>query len=162
MISMITAFDLNGLIGYQNELPWRLPADLAYFRKVTAGHTVVMGRKTADSLHGPLPDRKNIILSREKMAMKGFIVENSIENIFRHYRHDNIFVIGGSQIYEQFLPYTQYLYATVIESEFLGDAYFPSVKWNEWSMISSEMHLADERNGYPYSFNIYKRIHGRN
>jgi dihydrofolate reductase len=151
--------DRNYLIGKENGLPWNLPADMTHFKRNTLGKTIVMGRKTADSLPNPLVGRNNIVLSRQQMAMKGFVIENSVENILKHYRGSDIFVIGGAEIYRAFLPYADRLIITRILDYFEGDTHFPieDVKWEQWDLSHAESHMPDERNKYSYIFQTYTK-----
>jgi len=161
MISIITAFDNNYLIGKGNELPWSLPNDLKYFKQRTEGHIVVMGRTTFESIGKPLPNRTNIILTRDPMyQVEGCYTYNSIEAIMYEYQNyaepdEEIFVIGGREVYKQFLPYADKLYITEIDHEFEGDVYFPELDLDEWRIIQSEHGIRDEKNPYDYYFNVY-------
>ncbi|MFY9177159.1 MAG: dihydrofolate reductase [Caldicoprobacterales bacterium] len=164
MISLIVAMDRNRLIGNNNRMPWRLPKDLAYFRQLTLGHTVVMGRKTFESIGKPLDGRKNIILTRNKEYFKeGCIIAHSIDEVFRDIRNESeCFIIGGAEIYSAFLPYAEKLYITYIDHEFEGDTYFPQINNKEWEMVSRISGKRDYKNPYDYYFKVYKRKKGSN
>ncbi|MCC3357084.1 dihydrofolate reductase [Bacillus sp. REN16] len=161
MISLLLAMDKNQLIGKDNDLPWRLPADLAYFKRVTMGHAIIMGRKTYDSIGRPLPGRENIIVTRDtSYKAEGCKVIHSIDEIvkLREETDQELFVIGGAEIFKMILPYSDRLYITEIEEEFEGDTYFPAFNKNEWKVISKEKGIKDEKNPYDYTFIVYEKI----
>jgi dihydrofolate reductase len=162
MISIITAYDQNRLIGNDSSLPWHIPADLKYFKQLTEGRIVVMGRKTFESLGKPLPNRINIVLTNNKESFysRGCLVFDSLYallNFIDIFSDEEVFIIGGSSIYSQFLPYVNRLYVTKIEHEFEGNTYFPDFNEDDWKMISSTKGIKDENNPYDYYFNIYER-----
>lgn len=158
MISIIVATDRNNLIGKDNDLPWRIPADLAYFKKVTLGSTIVMGRKTYESIGKPLPNRRNIILSRQDFHADGCETLHSIEEVKSLNMDDEeLFVIGGAHIFKETLPIADFLYLTYIDEEFEGDTYFPEVNEQDWELVSSEKGMKDEKNPYDYYFKKFKR-----
>ncbi|WP_453995627.1 dihydrofolate reductase [Bacillus nitroreducens] len=161
MISLLVAMDKNRLIGKDNDLPWRLPADLAYFKRVTMGHPIIMGRKTYDSIGRPLPGRENIIVTRDtSYKMEGCKVIHSIDEILKlNEEHDQeLFVIGGAEIFKEILPYSDRLYITEIDEEFEGDTYFPAFDKSEWKVISEEKGVKDEKNPYDYTFMVYEKM----
>ncbi len=159
-LSIIAAIDKNQAIGYQNNLLCYLPADLKHFKQLTMGHSIVMGRKTFESLpKGALPNRKNIVLSRNK----SFNCENcttirSIDELY-NLQHDKeeIFIIGGAQIYELFIDKVHKLYLTHIHHEFKADTFFPEFKLKDWEIIEKNDFEPDDKNKYPFSFVTYKR-----
>lgn len=158
MISIIVATDKNNLIGKDNDLPWRIPADLAYFKKVTLGSTIVMGRKTYESIGKPLPKRRNIILSRQEFHADGCETLHSIEEVERfNVDGEELFIIGGAHIFKETLPIADFLYLTYIDEEFEGDTYFPEVNEHDWELVSSEKGIKDEKNPYDYYFKKFKR-----
>lgn len=162
MIKIIVAMDKNGLIGNQGDLPWRLPADLAHFKKVTMGYPILMGRKTWDSLpRKPLPGRRNWVLTRDaswkETGALPLTNTNHIREIFT-FSNKPLFVIGGSDIFKMLIRYTKELYVTHIDYEFEGDTYFPDMDWENWECISSEDGIIDEKNPYPHKFCIYRRV----
>jgi dihydrofolate reductase len=159
MISIIVAMDRNHLIGKDNDLPWRIPADLAYFKKVTSGSTIVMGRKTYESIGKPLPNRRNIILSRKDFFAEGCETLHSLEEV-KSMEEDNkeLFIIGGAHIFKEALPFADLLYLTYIDEEFEGDTYFPTLDEREWDLIFEEKGMKDEKNPYDYFFRKYKRL----
>jgi dihydrofolate reductase len=161
MISLLVAMDKNQLIGKDNDLPWRLPADLAYFKRVTMGHPIIMGRKTYDSIGRPLPGRENIIVTRDtSYKAEGCKVIHSIEEIVKMNQQTDqeLFVIGGAEIFKEILPHSDRLYITEINEEFEGDTYFPAFDKAEWKVISEEQGIKDEKNPYDYTFLVYEKI----
>jgi dihydrofolate reductase len=161
MISLLVAMDKNRLIGKDNDLPWRLPADLAYFKKITMGHSIVMGRKTYESIGRPLPGRENIIVSRNKdYEAPGCKVINTTEEILQleaEQEHKELFVIGGAEIFTEVLPFANKLYITMIDEIFDGDTFFPEVGKEEWMLISEEQGIKDDKNPYLYYFQVFER-----
>ncbi|RNB59368.1 dihydrofolate reductase [Brevibacillus gelatini] len=158
MISIITAFDRNRLIGNNNSLPWKLPRDLAYFKEKTLGKVVVQGRKTFESLKKPLFDRTNVILtSRPDFHVEGCYVSHSVKDILERYRNeDEVFVIGGASVYKQFLPHTSRIYITFVDAEFEGDTYFPVFDMNDWELVSMKKGIKDEQNKHDHTFFVYE------
>lgn len=156
MISIVVAMSKNNIIGFQNRLPWHLPADLKHFRQLTLNKTVVMGRKTFESIGRPLPQRENIILSRQPLQIEGCKVISDLKELPVN---KDIMIIGGAQIYALTLPIVNHLYITWIEGDFKGDTFFPKIAWNNWEMISKKSHLPDNKNPYVYHFTHYQRIH---
>lgn len=161
MISLIVAMDKNRLIGKNNDLPWHLPADLKYFKEVTTGHKIIMGRKTFESIGKPLPGRENIILtSNPSYSVEGCTVYHSIEQCLDRIHSDQVaqfFVIGGSVVFQEFLPYVSRLYITEIEGEFDGDTYFPPLRKEEWVLKSVKEGVVDDKSRYPHRFAVYER-----
>ncbi len=167
MISLIAAKSRNNVIGNNGALPWRLPADLARFRKLTAGHPAVMGRKTYESivdvLGGPLPNRTNVLVTRDGESIAhhaNVIVVHSIDDALVHAQQidTEVWVIGGGEIYRQTLPFADRLYITEVDTECEGDAYFPDYTLADWKEISREEHMADEENEFNYTFVVLERI----
>ncbi len=162
MIAAIVARSKNGVIGVNNDLPWDLPGDRKYFRDVTRAHSVIMGRKTAESIaarfgHG-LPDRENIVVTRDAdYQLDGFTVVHSIGEALQTAGSDG-FVVGGEQIYAQALPYCDRLYVTEVDTDIAGDAYFPDFDTAEWREVSREVHQKDEKNDYAFDFVVYDRV----
>ena len=158
-LSIIVAMDDNQLIGKDNALPWHLPADLGYFKKTTTGKTVLMGRKTYESIGRPLPNRRNVIVSRNnEFQAEGCEVVDSIDAALELAKNDDeVMVMGGASFYEQMLPNADRLYITKIEGEFEGDAHFPNFDRSEFTEISRESHTPDEKNQYNYHFTILER-----
>ncbi len=158
-LSIIVAMDNNHLIGKDNGLPWHLPADLAFFKKVTTGHSIVMGRKTYDSIGRPLPNRRNIVITRNvDVSIEGCEVFNSIDDALDSAKEEKeVLVIGGANLCQQVLARVGRLYITHIEGVFEGDTYFPNYDANDWREISRESHLPDEKNPHHYHFIILER-----
>jgi dihydrofolate reductase len=157
MISIIVAAGDNRVIGKNNQLIWHLPADLKRFRQITTGHAVIMGRKTFDSINKALPGRTNIIVTRQKdFEKENCLVADSLEHAIELCKNDNeVFIIGGAQIFEQAIPVTDKIYLTQIHQSFDGDVFFPALDHHQWKVISKEDHAADEKNKYDYSFINY-------
>lgn len=149
----------NGVIGKNNTLPWRLPADLRYFRQLTTGHPIIMGRKNYEDIGKPLPGRTNIVVTRQgAYTAPGCIVVNSIEQaLMTAAAADEVFVIGGADIYRQTLNAADRLYITEIDADIDGDTFFPEFDRSRWREVRRERHAADELNPYPYSFVLLER-----
>lgn len=159
MIAIIAAMDRHRVIGKENSLPWRLPADLSHFRELTWGHTVIMGRKTMESLGRPLPGRKNLVLTHNPQQHRvGFTMISSIKPVLKLAEVETVFVIGGESVYHLFLPYAQRIYLTVIDESFQGDAYFPQIDPGDWQMVSERVGIKNNDNPYPYVFRLYQRL----
>lgn len=159
IITLIWAQGENGVIGRDNALPWRIPADMAYFRRETVGKTVVMGRKTWESFGSkPLKDRKNIVLTRDvSYTADGADVVHSIEDALSAADGEEVMIIGGSEIYALSLPIADRLRVTRVRESFEGDAVFPTVDWSSWLLVCSEEGIRDEKNVYRYEFEVYER-----
>ncbi|MFT3654340.1 IS1595 family transposase ISSsu9 [Bacillus sp. B01(2024)] len=159
MISFIFAMDENRLIGKDNDLPWHLPDDLAYFKKVTTGHTIVMGRKTFESIGRPLPNRRNIVVtSRDESLFQGCTVASSAEEVLKLIPgNEECFVIGGAQLYSALFPYADRLYMTKIHHVFEGDRFFPEFNEAEWELTSRRQGVKDEKNPYDYEYLVYEK-----
>ena len=159
LVSIIAAMDRNRLIGNNNQLPWHLPADLAHFKRVTMGKPIIMGRKTYESIGRPLPGRTNIVLTRSPdFNAEGVLIANSLQQALDYVAvEEEVMVIGGSTIYELALPRADRLYLTYVEDSFEGDAWFPDFDLEQWSIVASEEHSADEKNSSAYRFVTYAR-----
>lgn len=159
MISFLLALDRNNLIGKDNSLPWHLPADLKYFKETTMGKTIVMGRKTYESIGKPLPGRKNIVLTRDlNYKAEGCSVVHSPEDVLKGEQlGDEIFVIGGDAVFKAFEPYVSRLYLTKIDYEFDGDTYF-TMDYTDWKVGSEKEGTIDEKNLYPHRFVVLERL----
>jgi dihydrofolate reductase len=157
-LSIIAAMAENRVIGRNNGLPWKLPADLQRFKRLTMGHTLLMGRKTFESIGRPLPGRTMLVMTRQKdFTAEGVQVAHSLEEAVRMSSDQELFVAGGAQLYQQTLAECQRLYLTFIGAEFEGDAFFPKIHESQWLLVSEESHEPDEKNAYPYCFRIYER-----
>ena len=151
--TLIAAMDNNRLIGADGDLPWRLPKDLQLFKKNTFGKKILMGRKTCESLPGPLPGRKNYVLSRSNFSRDGFICINNPD--YLDYLDEEIMVIGGAGIYQLYLQKASAMILTFINHEFSGDTYFP--QWNSdlWQETSAEHHPQDTENSHEFWMKKY-------
>ena len=157
-INIVVAIAANNAIGKNNKLLWHLPKDLKHFKELTTGHTVIMGRKTYDSVGKPLPNRRNIVVTRQNINIPGCEVVNSLEDALQlGAQEKELDIIGGAEIYRQALPLTNYIYLTIVHQHFDGDTYFPEINYDEWQEISREDHEPDEKNNLPYSFITLKR-----
>ncbi|WP_400241843.1 dihydrofolate reductase [Niallia sp. JL1B1071] len=161
MISLIVAMDRNNVIGVNNQLPWHLPEDLKYFKKVTTGHPIVMGRKTRDSIGRNLPNRENVIITRNPdYICEGCTIIHSIDEFYKWsfaHREEEIFVIGGAELFAETISKTDRLYITRIDHEFDGDTFFPALNWQEWELVSEQKGIEDEKNLYSHVFYVYER-----
>lgn len=160
MISLVVAAAENGVIGVDGQLPWRLPDDLKYFKRLTTGKPVLMGRKTFDSIGRPLPDRLNIVMTRNAdIPAPGCAVAASPESAIELAgQADEIMVIGGATIYEQFAAIADRIYLTRVHAHVDGDAFFATPDPAVWQQTSSEHHAADERHAYAFDFVVYERL----
>jgi dihydrofolate reductase len=158
-IALIAAIADNGVIGADNGLPWRLPEDLKHFRRLTPGHSIIMGRKTWESIGKPLYGRQNIVVSRNaEFRADGAQVADSFEHALAlPTLPDPVFVIGGAAIYRAALPSAQLLYLTEIRRSFAGDAHFPEYAHEAWQEISRESRRMDGAQGFTYDFAAYER-----
>ena len=159
-LSIVVAMDDNRLIGSKNQLPWHLPADLAYFKKLTTGKSILMGRKTYDSIGRPLPNRRNIVITRNSnISIPGCEVVSSIDHALELTKEDlEVMVIGGASLCEQLLPKINRLYITKIDGEFEGDVFFPKYDDFDWLEVSCESHPKDNSNAYSYKFIVLDRV----
>lgn len=158
-ISLIVAKSKNNVIGNNNQLPWRLPADLAHFKKMTIGKPIIMGRKTFESIGRPLPGRRNIVVSRDKQLMiAGCEVFHSIDDALNAVKTEQeVIIIGGANLYGQVLNRAHCIYMTVIDAAFEGDAFFPELNQDHWKLVSEKKYTADEKNKYSYVFLVFER-----
>ncbi len=159
ILSLIVATAKNNVIGKDNKMPWHLPADLAYFKKVTLGKPVIMGRKTFESIGRPLPKRRNIVITRDQgYQATGIDIVNSIDEALSLVSNvEEVMVIGGGSIYQHCLPQADRLYITHIDADIAGDTFFPHYDLAQWQLISCENYLADEKNAYDMKFCCYQR-----
>jgi dihydrofolate reductase len=158
IISAIVATAKNGVIGKAGGLPWYLPADLAHFKQTSVGHPVIMGRKTHESIGKALPDRQNIIITRDKnYRAEGCEVVGSIDQALQTANGaDEVFIIGGQSIYELAMPKLDMIYLTKIAADIPGDKYF-LYNSAEWREVTAERHAPDEKNRYSYEFIVLQR-----
>ena len=159
-ISLIVAMGTGRVIGHQGEIPWRLPADLAHFKKTTLGQPIVMGRKTWESIGRPLPVRRNIVLSRSEMTAEGAECFTSVDEVLRSCTPEEgeVFIIGGGEIYSLFLSMAQKVHLTEVEGDFHGDAFFPELPAGDWQEVSRETRPADAKNPHTCHFLLLERI----
>jgi dihydrofolate reductase len=158
-LSIIVAMSSSRAIGINNTLPWHLTEDLKHFKSLTTGHTIIMGRKTYESIGKPLPNRRNIVVSRNLNTFyDGVEIVHSLEDAFSISSNDEeVFIIGGSNIYEQSLNLVEYLYLTEIAKAFEGDAFFPEIDKSLWTESSRETHVSSD--GLEFSFvSLQKKI----
>ena len=160
--SLVVAMDRNRVIGRDNALPWRLPADLAYFKRVTMGHPVVMGRRTYESIGKPLPGRLNIVVSRNPgFRAAGCTVVGSLDEAWRAAGNaPEVCVIGGTSLFAEALPVADRIHLTEVGAEVAGDTWFPEFDRAEWSEREVERHAADERHAYPFRIVVLERKRG--
>ena len=161
MLSIIVAMSKNNVIGKDNKIIWHMPEDLKRFKELTTGHTIIMGRKTFESLGRVLPNRKHIVITHDlnyKVDDENVEIVHSIEDV-KKYVEDNEenFVIGGAIIYRQLMDLANKMYVTVINEEFVGDAYFPKIDEEIWKVEERIPGIKDEKNIYDYEFITYKR-----
>lgn len=153
IISAIVAIAENHAIGKNNQLLWYLPNDLKHFKQITSGHTVIMGRKTYESVGKPLPNRRNVIITRQKIEIPGCEVVNNIDAALGLCAAEQeAFIIGGAEIYKLAMPLTDRIYLTIVHRSFEGDAFFPPISISEWAETERQDFEADEKNNIPYSF----------
>ena len=164
-VSAIVAISNNRVIGSDNDIPWYLPADLKYFKKVTLNHHIIMGRKTFESIGRPLPKRTNVVLTRDLFFMAtNCLVTHSIEQALQlaaDNGEEEVFIIGGGQIYELAMPLLDRLYLTEVDVDIPEDqpvVKFPELPEEEWKEVSAEAHVPDEKNKYGYVFKIFERV----
>lgn len=159
-LSIIVAIAENNAIGKENKLLWSMPEDMKHFREITSGHPVIMGRKTFESIGRLLPNRRNVIITREQnYKIENAEIKHSLEEAFDLFKdkNDEVFIIGGAEIYKQALPYADKLYITKIEQNFEGDAFFPEIDEKIWQETSREEHEPNEKNLYKYTFLVYTK-----
>jgi dihydrofolate reductase len=163
LVSIIAAVAENGVIGLDGKLPWHLSADLRRFKRLTMGHTLIMGRRTWESISRPLPGRRMIVVTRQanyRPEAPGIKVASGLEISLAFAAvagGEEVFVIGGAELYRHALSRSDRIYLTRVDADVTGDTYFPHVNWNEWQLVESEKHAADERNEFAYAFEIYER-----
>jgi len=158
-VSLIAAVAANGVIGADNRLPWRLPADLARFKTLTWGKPILMGRKTHESIGRPLPGRLNIVLSRNPAyrAAACCVVKDYAQALSMAHGAEELMVIGGASLYQDFLDVADRMYLTVIEKNFQGDAYFPSYEVDDWTEVEHLKMRGDESVDFDYFFKVMER-----
>lgn len=160
MLSLLVAVAENGVIGRQNDLPWRLPDDLKRFKALSLGKPVIMGRRTYESIGRPLPQRANIVVSRQPgLAIEGCIVVGSLDEALAAAREaPEILVIGGAEIFREALPRANRIYLTRVHADVEGDVHFPALAPDQWRELDVEHHPADERHAHAFSFILLERV----
>jgi dihydrofolate reductase len=167
MFSLVVAMSENHVIGRNNALPWHLPADLKYFKELTTGHVVIMGRKTFESIGSkPLPKRPTVIVTHDHSFApgQGVRVAHTLEDALRIANEINgepikqVFVLGGAQIFRQAIPVADRLYVTLVHAHIEGDTYFPEIDQACWKLVGDQRREADEKNAYAMSFQVYERV----
>ena len=159
-LAFFLAMDEQHGIGYQNQLPWHMPADLKYFKKFTLGKPILMGRKTFASIGKPLPGRENIVITRDPTyrALGCTVYHSPKLALAALQAHQEVMLIGGAELFTQLLPQAELIYLTRIHAVFTADVYFPAWNENEWQLVSEEKHQPDSKNPYPYTFMTYQRL----
>lgn len=160
-IAAIAAMSENRVIGQDNKLPWTLPEDWANFHRVTKGKAFIMGRKSYESEDALISSYKNVILSRQKglsLVEHCQLAESPAEALALLQDEEEVFILGGSSIFEQMMPSCNQLYLTIVHHTFVGDAYFPEVDWSQWKLTKSVYHPIDEQHAYAFSLNEYARL----
>ena len=159
MVSIIVAIAQNGTIGDKNSLLWHIKEDMRFFRTTTSGHAVVMGRKSFESLGSrPLPKRTNIVITRADREFEGALTAHSLEEAIRLAEGDEeIFIIGGAQIYREALRIADRMYITRVMHDYEGDTSFPDIDLSEWELVAEEKHDRGEEYEYPFAFLTYER-----
>ena len=163
-IALIVAASQNNVIGLDNQLPWHLPEDLQYFKAVTMGKPILMGRKTYESIGRPLPGRTNIVLTRDaNWSAEGVVVVNDLDSARAASEKacvaagvDELMIIGGEQIYRKFLPVADKLYLTKVEAVVEGDAYFPAIDSDQWQQVAEK--IPEKVGNYSYRFVVLERM----
>ncbi|HMX39015.1 MAG TPA: type 3 dihydrofolate reductase [Saprospiraceae bacterium] len=162
LVSAIVATAHHNVIGRNNQIPWYLPADLAYFKRSTLGHHLIMGRNCFESIGRPLPKRTNIVLTRDPFftatgVLKAHSVEEALGMAFDNGEQE-VFIIGGGEVYRETLDLCDRLYLTEVDLEVEGDTFFPAIKPDEWRELWQEAHLPDEKNEWAYTFRLLERV----
>lgn len=159
-LALIVAMDQQGVIGLNNDLPWKLSADLQYFRRITMGKPLIMGRNTHESIGRPLPGRLNIVVTHQQnYQVTGCVVVHSIEAAIKYCSDaEEVMVMGGAALYAQLLPQVARIYLTRVQANVNGDTWFPEMDWQQWQLIDKQAHAADAKNQFDYSFEVYDRL----
>lgn len=164
MIAHLVAISENNVIGTNGQLPWHLPNDLKYFKNLTWGGVVIMGRKTFESVNKPLPGRLNIVVtSNPNWKADGVVTASGVDAAIDYAYHEHfkeIFIIGGGEIFRQTMNIADVLYITRVHTQLDGDTYYPEVEKDKYVCIFSEAHEADEKHAYAYTFETWKRKTG--
>jgi len=158
-ISLVVAASTNNVIGSDGGLPWHLPDDLRHFKRLTTGKPIVMGRRTFESIGRPLPDRRNIVMTRDPdyVAPGCDVVSSVREALDLVSDADEVMIIGGGQVYRDFLPHADRIYLSRVQADVEGDTYFPDIDEADWRLVSSEPHAADEKHAYAFDVMVFER-----
>ncbi len=157
---LIAATSQNNALGKDNKIIWHLPDDFKRFKELTSGHHIIMGRKTFESFPKPLPNRTHVVITRQKnYNPEGCIVVNSIKDAFEICpKNEDVFLIGGAEIYKLGLPFTDKIELTYINETFEADAFFPEIDFSEWKLTNEEFHSKDEKHAHDFSFQTFIRL----
>jgi dihydrofolate reductase len=156
---MLVAVSENNGIGKNNQLLWHLPADLKHFKNITSGGTVIMGRKTYESIGKPLPNRRNIVISRQKaLEIEGIETVTSLSEAIKMTNEPEVFIIGGAEIFNLALAQSTKIYLTRVHQHFDADTFFPALNAQEWIESDKQSHLPDEKNKFAYTFSTLTKI----
>ncbi|KFF17619.1 MULTISPECIES: dihydrofolate reductase [Chryseobacterium] len=161
MTTIVVAMGEKNEIGFENKLLWHLPKDLKHFKDITSGHPIIMGRKTYESIGKPLPNRTNIVISRKKNWFEeGILIVGSIKEAVKFAKKidENVFIIGGGNIYEQTMEIVDKLEVTLVKADLQADTFFPKINPKVWKKTEEIFHEKDEKNEYDFSFQTYERI----
>lgn len=157
MITLIAAASENNALGKDNQLVWHLPNDFKRFKEITSGHYIIMGRKTFESFPKPLPNRTHVIITRQKdYKVEDCHVVNSIEKAIEiSPKNEEVFIIGGAEIYKQSIDFADKIELTRVHADFDADAYFPEINLNKWELIFEEYHTKDEKHNFDFTFQTF-------
>jgi dihydrofolate reductase len=160
MITLIAAAAENNALGKDNQLVWHLPDDFKRFKQITSGHYIIMGRKTFESFPKPLPNRTHVIITRQKnYKVDGCIVVNSIEDAIKSCpKEEEIFIIGGADIYNQSIDFADKIELTRVHANFEADAFFPEINLNLWKLTFEEKHVQDEKHNFDFTFQTFVKV----
>lgn len=161
MTTLVVAMGRNNEIGHQNQLLWHLPKDLRHFKEITAGHPVVMGRKTFESIGKPLPNRTNIVVSRQKdWFQEGILIVGTIKEAIKFAKKidEDIYIIGGGSIYEQTVDLADRIELTVVDGDFEADVFFPKISPGDWRKTNEICHDKDEKHAYNFCFQTWEQV----
>lgn len=162
-LSILVAMSKERVIGREGQLPWRLSADLQRFKRLTMGHPIIMGRKTFESIGRPLPGRQSIVITRQpEFQAEGIQIANDLQGALQIAGNasNEVFVVGGAQIYALALPLADRLYITLVEADIAGDTFFPEWDSEQWELVEESCHPADAKNAFPTRFQIFDRRQG--
>lgn len=161
IISAIVACSENGIIGQNNQIPWHLPADWKYFKKITTNHHILMGRKCYESIGKALPGRTNLVLTRNQdFFARDIVTIHSLKQGLKLAEKNDeteLFILGGAELYKLSLDICDKIYFNTIHAHFDGDTHWPEMDWKQWKLLSTESFESDEKNIYPYSFSVFER-----